>query len=86
MTTSHSFPHRALPGIHAACLAGLGIVQGPEMSLRHLIAEGALLEVLPGYRASPMPINLLHAGGRHLPKRTQRFMDWISRLIRPYAA
>lgn len=70
----------------AACLAGLGIVQGPEMSLRHLIAEGALLEVLPGYRASPMPINLLHAGGRHLPKRTQRFMDWISRFIRPYAA
>lgn len=70
----------------AACLAGLGIVQGPEMSLRRQIAAGALEEILPGHRARPMPVNLLHAGGRHLPKRTQRFMDWISHLVRSYGA
>lgn len=68
----------------AACLAGLGFIQAPEPGVRHLIQEGWLVEVLPQYRAEPMPVSLLYANRRHLPKRVQLFMSWIGQVMQPY--
>jgi DNA-binding transcriptional LysR family regulator len=68
----------------AACLAGLGIIQAPASGCLHLIADGALVEVLPQYPAEPMPVSLLYANRRHLPKRAQVFMEWIAALMRPH--
>lgn len=65
----------------AACLAGLGMIQVPEVGVRHLLANGQLVEVLPDYRAEPMPISLLYANRRHLPRRVQVFMDWMMELM-----
>ena len=65
-----------------ACLAGLGIIQSPEVGLRRWIAKGKLVEVLPDYRPSPMPVSLLYANRRHMPKRVQIFMNWMERLVR----
>lgn len=66
----------------AACLAGMGIVQVPVSGVRPLLDEGRLVEVLPACRAAPMPVSLLVANRRHLPRRVQAFMQWLSGLVR----
>ncbi|MDC8013558.1 LysR family transcriptional regulator [Tahibacter soli] len=70
----------------AACLAGLGIIQAPEVGVRHLVLQGALVEVLPDFRAEPMPVVLLYANRRNLSKRVQVFMQWLGEVVRPYVA
>lgn len=68
----------------AACLAGLGIIQAPEISLRGYVEDGKLVEVLTGYAAPAMPMALVYAHRHHVPKRTQRFMGWIAEIMKPY--
>ncbi len=68
----------------AACLAGLGIIQAPESGMRPLLDSGKLREVLPEYRANPMPVSLLYANRRHVPKRVQVFMAWLMEVMRPH--
>lgn len=68
----------------AACLAGLGIVQVPEIGVRDLIAQGRLVSLLESYVAAPMPVTLLYANRRHLSKRSQSFMEWIAGLMRAF--
>jgi DNA-binding transcriptional LysR family regulator len=67
----------------SACLAGLGIIQSPEASLKTYINSGQLLEILPQYRAAPMPVSLVYANRRHLPMRVQVFMTWIAEIMKP---
>lgn len=69
----------------SACLAGLGIIQLPEngATARPYIESGQLVEVLPQYRSAPMPVSLLYANRRHLPKRVQAFMNWMIEIIKP---
>lgn len=68
----------------AACLAGLGIIQAPGLGVRRLVEEGQLVEVLPEYRAPSLPVSLIYANRRHLPKRVQLFMQWIAELLAPH--
>jgi DNA-binding transcriptional LysR family regulator len=68
----------------AACLAGLGLIQSPIIGLQPLIAQGLLVEVLPELRAEPMPVTLLYAHRRHLPRRVQAFMAWIADVLGPH--
>lgn len=68
----------------AACLAGLGLIQAPEVGLRPLIDSGRLVEVLPAWRPAPMPVSLLYANRRHLPQRVQVFMAWLAEVMRPH--
>lgn len=67
-----------------ACLAGLGIIQAPEPAMRPLIERLQLVEVLPRHRAAPMPVSLLYAHRRNLPKRVQVFMQWVESLLKPH--
>lgn len=66
-----------------ACLAGLGIIQNPEPTMREHIAAGRLVEILPDYRPAPMPVSLIYANRRHLPKRAQVFMTWLTEIMQP---
>ena len=68
---------------NAACLAGLGLTQPPEVGVRAQLACGELVEVLPQYRPEPMPVSLLYAHRRNLPKRVRIFMDWMAETLRP---
>jgi DNA-binding transcriptional LysR family regulator len=68
----------------AACLAGLGIVQIPRVSARPHIQAHRMVEVLPQHRAAPLPLNLVYAHRRHLPRRVQAFMDWVSAVMTEY--
>ena len=69
----------------AACQAGLGMIQLPLVGprKRRLLAQGALVEVLPQYRPAPMQVSLLYASRRHVPARVAGFMDWLHALILP---
>jgi DNA-binding transcriptional LysR family regulator len=68
---------------NAACLAGLGLIQAPEIGVREHLARGDLVEVLPQLRPEPMAVSLLYAHRRNLPKRVRMFMDWIAEVLRP---
>ena len=62
----------------AACLAGLGLIQAPALGLGELLAQGALVEVLPALRPDPLPVTLLYAHRRQVARRVQTFMDWVA--------
>lgn len=68
----------------AACLAGLGLIQAPAVGMRPLIAQGLLVEVLPDFRAPAMPVSLLYAHRRHLPRRVQALMAWMAQILAPH--
>jgi DNA-binding transcriptional LysR family regulator len=67
-----------------ACLSGLGIIQVPEVGVRRYLESGELVEVLKGFRAQPMPVNLVYPHRRHLARRVRVFMDWVQQLITGY--
>jgi DNA-binding transcriptional LysR family regulator len=66
-----------------ACVAGLGIIQVPEVGVRAALDNGQLVEVMPRYRAAPMPVSLVYANRRHQPRRVQVFMNWLDAIMRP---
>lgn len=68
----------------AACLAGLGLIQAPAAGLRPLIERGLLVEVMPRCHAPSLPVSLLYANRRNLPKRVQVFMGWLAQILTPY--
>jgi DNA-binding transcriptional LysR family regulator len=71
---------------HAACLAGLGIVQAPQIGMRDHVASGEVVEILPQIPPASMPVSLLYAHRRNLPKRVRTFMDWVAEIVRPAIA
>ncbi|APR88000.1 Transcriptional regulator [Minicystis rosea] len=70
----------------AACLAGLGIIQAPRYGHAAAIARGDLVEILPEHTAEPMPVHLVHAHGRNVPKRTRAVLTWIAQTLAPHLA
>lgn len=70
----------------AACLAGLGLIQSPRIGLAAMRERGEVREVLPGFNAEPMPVWLLLAHRRHLPKRVRAWMEWLAGLLGPQLA
>ena len=83
----------AMPGIvtvnnsdayQACCIAGLGLIQAPAIGLRHLLEQGALVEILPKLRAEPMPVSLLYPHRRNLARRVQAFLNWVAETLSPH--
>jgi len=66
----------------ACCLAGLGLIQIPAYDVETHIRAGELIEVLPQYRAAPMPVTLLYPHRQHLSRRFQVFADWLANLVK----
>ncbi len=66
----------------ACCLAGLGLIQIPAYDVRDHLASGALVEVMPAFRAAPMPMTLLYPHRRHLSHRLRVFIDWFEAVLR----
>lgn len=65
----------------ACCLAGLGLIQIPAYDVGTELAAGKLLEVLPGYRADPMPMHLLFPHRRHPSQRLRVFVEWMQQVL-----
>jgi len=70
----------------AACLAGLGIIQVPERGVRQALKEKRLVEILPHFRAQPMPVSLIYPHRRNLTRRVQVFMEWLTQAMKHYVA
>lgn len=65
----------------AACVAGLGIIQVPDVLRDDEPKVRRLVEVLPKLRAQPMPITILFPHRRQLSRRVRAFIEWIERLL-----
>ena len=67
---------------HAACLAGLGIIQSARMGLRASVTAGELVEILPQHTCQPLPVSLVHAHGRNVPRHVRVVMNWIGEILK----
>jgi DNA-binding transcriptional LysR family regulator len=65
---------------YEAALAGLRIIQAPRWRRREAIERGLLIEVLPELTCAPMPVSLVQAHGRNVPKR----VTWLSKTVEPF--
>lgn len=70
----------------AACVAGLGLIQVPRLSMRPLIQQGVLVEVMPAFTGEPMPVSVLYPHRRNLSKRLLAFMAWLTQVLDPHLA
>lgn len=84
MTTSLTV--NAVDTYLAACLAGIGIVQIPRLSVRSHLESGALVELLPRHRPPPMPLSVVLPNRTHTPERVRVFVAWLESLVRPRLA
>jgi LysR family transcriptional regulator for bpeEF and oprC len=77
----HRFSTNDADTYTAAGLAGLGIMQGAEIVVERLIAEGALEPVLPELRIEPVPLYVMYMHNRHLSAKVRVFVDWVANLF-----
>lgn len=68
----------------AACLAGLGIIQVPRIGASALLKSGQLIEIMPQYRAAPLPVSLIYPHRRNLSRRVHLFMEWLTEAMKGY--
>jgi len=68
----------------ACCLAGLGLIQIPRFDVQHLLAAGALVEVMPDSPAPPMPVTLLYPHRRQRSRRLIVFLEWFESQMRAH--
>ncbi|WP_342754478.1 LysR substrate-binding domain-containing protein [Pantoea sp. MBD-2R] len=69
-----------------ACMAGLGIIQAPESGMRKALKQKKLVEILPHFRAEPMPVSLIYPHRRNLARRVHVFMEWLTKAMKAYVA
>ncbi|MGO2959230.1 MAG: LysR family transcriptional regulator [Acetobacter sp.] len=65
----------------ACCLAGLGLIQIPAYDVKNHLATGELIKVMPHWNAEPMPMTLLYPHRKHLSRRLQVFMEWLTPIL-----
>ncbi|OZI36834.1 LysR family transcriptional regulator [Bordetella genomosp. 5] len=67
---------------HVACgVQGFGLIQTARyIALPHL-QSGELVEVLPQWKPSPVPISLLYLQSRQLSPKVRVFSDWVAELF-----
>lgn len=70
----------------AACVAGLGLIQVPAHATQQLIDAGVLVDVMPQFRAAPMPVSLLYPNRRQIAPRVQAMLNWIAQVMEPHLA
>ncbi len=65
----------------ASCLAGMGLIQIPRFDVEHLLDSGALIDVMPGYRAAPMDVSAVYPHRRQRSRRLNAFIEWFAELM-----
>lgn len=67
-------------GLLEALRLGMGLCQVPDHLVADDLARGTLQEVLPGLRPEPLPIHIVHPGGRLLPARVKVAIEALEAL------
>jgi len=65
----------------ACCLAGMGLIQIPAYDVQAHLDANELVEVMPAYRAPPLPLTILYPSRQHLSRRLSVFVDWLEALL-----
>ncbi len=68
----------------ACSLSGMGLIQVPRFEVQHLLDKGELTEVMPDFRASPMPMSIVYPHRRQRSRRVSAFIEWFEALMLPY--
>jgi len=68
----------------ACAAAGLGLIQVPRFDVQDLLNSGELLEVMPDFRPSSMPIAIVYPHRRQQSQRLSTFIEWFEQLIKRY--
>lgn len=66
-------------------LAGLGVAIVSSWTVEEDIREGRLVELLPEWRAAPLPVHLVYPWARYYPVRLRKFLD-LMREVMPQVA
>jgi DNA-binding transcriptional LysR family regulator len=48
------------------------------------IAAGDLVEILPQYESEPLPVSLVHAHGRNVPRHVRLVMNWLAESLKTH--
>ena len=67
--------------VASGCL-GLGLIQVPRYRVADALAAGALVEVLPNWPPSPLPVHVLYSHTRQLSPRLRAVIDWMAEQFR----
>jgi DNA-binding transcriptional LysR family regulator len=67
--------------VTSACL-GLGLIQAPRYRVVSELASGALVELLPDFPPTPLPVHVLWSHTRQLSPRLRVFIDWMAEQFR----
>ena len=62
--------------------SGLGIALLPTFIAGRYLAEGRLVDALPGWRGEPAPIYALYPHNRHLSAKVRLFVDYLAERYR----
>lgn len=60
---------------------GLGLIQAFKFMLMPHLHVGELVEILPQWKPSPMPISAVYPHNRHLAPKVRVFVDWMAQLF-----
>jgi DNA-binding transcriptional LysR family regulator len=66
--------------LHSVCLAGRAIAQTMEFGVRHLIADGSLVDLFPDWPDERFPLYALYPSRHHVPAKTRAFLDFVGSL------
>lgn len=72
--------------VHAAALAGAGIVMKSSWDVIDDLASGALVRVLPQWQGPPRALRLVFPAKQHRPERVDAFVAYVERALRPLVA
>jgi LysR family transcriptional regulator, regulator for bpeEF and oprC len=65
----------------AAVLQGLGVSQVARFVAAAHLANGELVEVLPGWTRPPIPVHVVYPPNRHLSAKVRAFVEWVVELF-----
>ena len=68
--------------VREAALLGLGVAQSNWWTVRHDLAEGALVEVLKSYAVEGQPISVVYPPTRHVPRKLRVMIDFLVDITR----
>lgn len=63
-------------GIRRAVEMNLGIAEFPSILCRDAIADGTMVEVLPGWQFAPTKLSAVYSGDRNIPRLVRLFKDF----------
>ncbi|UPG94372.1 LysR family transcriptional regulator [Luteibacter aegosomatissinici] len=68
--------------MYGLCVAGAGIAQVLEISVRDALEDGRLVELFPGHAEETFPLYAFYPSRRHAPPKVRAFVDFCVALGR----